>query len=234
VSRHRADDAVAGSTTTTWEPGPADPESAPSDPDLSDHAPSAARRIRAASSLLLDDSRLLLPLATHLGGQPVFESAIHGSSMSPAIPRGARLRVQLLGQQACRPGDVVFFLADAGYMVHRVVYRARRGGAENYLLTRGDSRLAPDPPVRCDRVLGTVTAVQGAGGWRPPGPPAGGGGVSKGMIRAGALAAMIVVLRGSPSLARRLGASLARAEWIARAVAGRYRRRLQRTTPPRQ
>ena len=88
---------------------------------------SGARRSRAASTLLLEHAHLLLPLASQFSdSQPVLESAIHGSSMSPAIPAGTRLRVRVGGQPSCQPGDVVFYLAEGGYTVHRVVHRARR------------------------------------------------------------------------------------------------------------
>ena len=228
VTGRRDDEATPAETIspTTWDSVPAGAGSAPIESGSGEPTHPAARRIHAASSLLLDRAPLLLPVASHLRGQSVFESTIHGSSMAPAIPAGARLQVRLIGPEPCHAGDVVFFLADGGYMVHRVVYLARRGPAVDYLLTRGDRRLAPDPPVRCDRILGTVTAVLGAGGWCPPGASTGGG-FCKGAIRAGTLAAMIAVLRASPSLARGLGATLAWIESIGRAVVGRCRRRLQ-------
>jgi hypothetical protein len=39
------------------------------------------------------------------------------------------------------------------------------------LLTAGDARFAPDRPVPCGRVLGTVVAVHIGGEWQPVGPP---------------------------------------------------------------
>jgi hypothetical protein len=127
---------------------------------------------QAISSFLVDRSHLLLPIASQFRHeQPEFESAIRGNSMSPAIPHGARLRLRLSGQGPCHVGDVVFYLADDGYMVHRVVSSARRVSGQTYLLTEGDARFAPDPPVPCSRVLGTVVAVKVTGQWQPPGPP---------------------------------------------------------------
>ena len=83
---------------------------------------------------------------------------------------GARLRVRLLSEPSCQAGNIVLYLSDAGFMVHRVAHLPRRGAAAGYLVTLGDNCLVPDPPVRTHRLLGTVTAVQTASGWRTPGP----------------------------------------------------------------
>ena len=124
---------------------------------------------RAIAAFLVDHAHLLLPLATQLGEAPAdFESTIRGSSMAPAIPAGARLRVRLDGRESCQVGDVVFYLADGGvYTVHRIVYRARRASAKGHFLTEGDARFAPDPPVSSGQVLGTVVAMQIDGQWQP-------------------------------------------------------------------
>lgn len=200
----------------------------PLESGLAEPSTLAARRLRAVSAFLLDHPLLLLPLASHFRErQPIFESAIRGPSMEPAIPRRARFRVQLLGQQLCRPGDVVVYLSDDGYMVHRVVYRAHRGSGQDYLLTCGDNRLAPDPPVPRTRVLGTVIAVQTTSCWRPPGPPFTGS-FYKRVIRAITLAAMFVTLWFSISAARRLAAILSELELVGRASVRRLRRRSHR------
>ena len=132
-----------------------------------------ASRIRAVSSFLLDRDPLLVALAARLGGQDaIFESAIRGGSMAPAIPSGSRLRVRLGSNEQCLPGAVVFFLSDSGFVVHRVVSMRRRRANPKYLITLGDNCLVPDPPVSVDRVLGVVESYQTTTGWRPPGPPA--------------------------------------------------------------
>lgn len=125
----------------------------------------------AVTSFLLNRETLLPLLASRLGGEgAVFESAIRGDSMSPAIPGRARLRVQLLSGQRCRSGDIVFYLCDDGFMVHRIIYQSLRGSSRGHLLTLGDNCLVPDPPVNDDRLLGRVVAVQTESGWRAPGP----------------------------------------------------------------
>jgi hypothetical protein len=189
----------------------------------------AARRSDAASALLLKHRPLLLSLASGFRDrQPVVESAIRGSSMAPTIPPHTRLQIRVLGQPLCRPGEVVYYLADDGYVVHRVVYRAHRGAAPDYLLTCGDNRLAPDPPVPIDRVLGIVIGVQTADGWRSPGSPIFRRRLTR-VIRAVSLAAMIGALRLSPHAARRLALLLLKLEIAGRACLRRVRQGLQRT-----
>jgi hypothetical protein len=173
----------------------------------------AARRLRAVSAFLLERPPLLLPVASLFRErEPIFESAIRGPSMEPTLPSHARLRVRTLGREPCRPGDIAYFLVGDGYMVHRVVYLADRGPARGYLLTCGDNRLAPDPPLRSDRVLGTVIAVEMANGWR----------------RALTLVAMIAALWGSAAGAGRLAALLLDLELAGRASVRRCRRRRRR------
>jgi hypothetical protein len=130
-----------------------------------------ADRIGAVSEFLLDRESLLPVVASRLGHDAVFESAIRGSSMCPAIPKFSRLRVQLLGKRSPEPGDVLYFLADDGFMVHRLVRQVSARNGDRYHLTIGDNCLAPDPPVPEDRVLGIVITVEATSGRREPGAP---------------------------------------------------------------
>ena len=171
---------------------------------------------QAVSAFLLDRAHLLLPLASQLGRvQTEFESAIRGSSMAPAIPGGTRLRVRLGGQMPCQIGDVVFYLVDGGYTVHRVVHRARRTSDSDYLLAEGDARFAPDPPVPCRQVLGTVVAVQIDGRWQPVGPRPPGSWNGR-VVRSMTLTAMIVTMWFSVGAAKRLAGLLLTLETRAR------------------
>jgi hypothetical protein len=206
-------------------------ESAPVGPDMV-----TTQRLRAVSAFLLDRPPLLLPLAGHFRDcQAVFESAIRGSSMEPAIPSLARLRVQVREQQPCRLGDIVFYLAETlpgttydGYIVHRAVYQRRSGSPVDYLLTRGDNNLVPDPPVRSTQVLGTVIAVQTPSGWGPPAPPVPGP-FYKRAIRAITLTAMCAALWCSAATARRLAALLLTLELVSRTALRRLRRLYRHT-----
>jgi hypothetical protein len=183
---------------------------APTDDEL------AARRRRAVSGLLLERPPLLLPLADRFRDHPtVVESAIHGSSMAPTIRPRSRLRVQLAGQQPCATGDIVYYLADDGYMVHRVVYRPHAAAAAGYLLTQGDNCIAPDPPVPTDRVLGTVVAVHTARGWQPPGPPCAGRRLKR-LLRGGMQAATIFAFERDVRAARGFAIAFREAERVAR------------------
>jgi hypothetical protein len=120
--------------------------------------------------------------------------------MWPAIPAGARLRVQLLDGDACSSGDIIYFARDDGYMAHRVVYHGWLGATGGYLLTRGDSCIVPDPPVVSSRVLGTVVAVEIDGGWRAPGAPGSTSVVGR-VARIVSLATVTALLWVSPSAA---------------------------------
>lgn len=174
--------------------------------------------VRAASTLLMDRAHLLLPLASEFGReQPEFESAIRGSSMWPAIPPGARLRVRVSRHSPWDVGDIVLFLADDGYTVHRVVSRARRISGDAYLLTEGDRRFAPDPPVSCGKILGTVVAVEVGGQWKPPGP-ASAHRWHKRVARALTRTVMVAALSFNVEAARHLAACLLALESAARAL----------------
>lgn len=79
---------------------------------------------------------------------------ITGGSMGAALPKGTIIRVSLVDGAVCNAGDVVVFRQNEQIVAHRVIHRA-----PHYLITRGDSRIAPDPPVPFLRVLGRVNAV---------------------------------------------------------------------------
>jgi len=197
--------------------------------DISE-ADTPTRRLRAVSAFLLAREPLLLELAGHaLDPEAVFESAVRGSSMSPAIPASSRIRVRLLGDRACRRGDVVYYRADRGYVVHRVAYRERRGSPTSYLITRGDNCLAPDPPVQRRAILGTVVAIHAVEGWRDPSPLTSGS-VWHRAVRAATLSTTILAFWFGAAPARRVARAFARLESVARAPAGRVLRRLGLTS----
>jgi len=183
---------------------------------------------RAVSEFLLERAHLLLPLAEQLApSQPDFESAIHGSSMAPVIPAGARIRVRINGANASQVGDVVFYRADDGYTVHRVVHRMRRASGTDYVVTEGDARFAPDAPVACSQVLGTVVAVEIDGRWCPlgfhtPGP------WHRRLVRSITLPILVITMWISIVAANRLAAGLLSLESRARLARRRILRLLGR------
>jgi hypothetical protein len=111
-----------------------------------------------------------------------------GSSMEPAIASGAD--VLLVCGTACAPGDVVAVRAAGAVLVHRVVARGRDG---TWLLTRGDARLVPDPPVRAEDVIGRVTGRRAGGGFEDV--PGGRGSPAAGVV----LASFVALMRASPA-----------------------------------
>jgi hypothetical protein len=76
-----------------------------------------------------------------------------GSSMWPAMPDGARLRLEPSGGKL-RCGDVVCLVSRAGgVLVHRLVHRG-----ETWVQTQGDAVVGPDEQVESRAVLGVVRA----------------------------------------------------------------------------
>jgi len=87
--------------------------------------------------------------------------------MGASLPDGTLVRVALGDGAACAPGDVVVFRQQEEIVAHRAL-----ACVGDYLVTRGDARLAPDQPVSFARVLGRVTSVVAAGNTiEPPGVP---------------------------------------------------------------
>jgi hypothetical protein len=96
----------------------------------------------------------------------VFESTLHGVSMEPTIPDGARIQISPKPAGGFAVGQVAAcVLKDEALFAHRIVHR----GAGGVVLTRGDHRVLCDPPTREDQILGVVTALWQEGAWRAPG-----------------------------------------------------------------
>ena len=91
---------------------------------------------------------------------------IHGTSMLPAIPREAMVRLSPLPDRPLRAGDVVLFERETGGPVlHRIV-----AAGEGEIRTHGDNCHDPDPPTPLDRVLMIADLVSAGGETRPIGP----------------------------------------------------------------
>ncbi len=124
-----------------------------------------------------------------------------GTSMLPAIPPGAEVRVACGGRVA--PGDVAVVLSGGRIVVHRVAARLERGG---WILTRGDATAVPDLPVREADAVGRVDGVGRNGIYLPvPSPP-------DSPARRAALAACLFLLRASPAA----GKAFVHALWLTR------------------
>lgn len=101
----------------------------------------------------------------------------------------------------------MFYISDSGLMVHRVASHPRRGAALGYVLTFGDNCLVPDPPVRTQRLLGTVIAIKTASGWRPPDLPVGRS-LRHQLVRGATWAIMVFAMSVSIDWARRMASTL--------------------------
>jgi hypothetical protein len=134
------------------------------------------------------------------------ESELRGTSMGLAIPSGSRIRIVLAEGAACRPGQVVAFLAGSRVMVHRVIHVGERGRARMFLITQGDGNWMCDPPVRLETIAGRVEEFCMNGTWQAVGP------ARTSLIRRAvsfpSLALLRFALEWNPSFA----------EWIARGM----------------
>lgn len=179
---------------------------------------SAQRRLRAANALLLEHPDLLVGVGSAFGDGHSFESAIKGSSMEPAIPRQTRVRARIIDKGVVAPGDIAFYLAESGYVIHRVLHV----DAADYVLTFGDNCWAPDPPVLSSDLLGVVTAVKSGDEWIPPGPLAIHSFAKRAVRRVGLLL-MSAALPSRTRFARRLALTLRRVELDCRLFVPRLR-----------
>ena len=125
--------------------------------------------VQAVAAFFREDPARILVVASGLRGpHRSIESTIEGNSMGRTLPPGSRIRIELAERPSYELGEVVAFLARGKVVVHRVVYKGRRGAARGRLLTRGDAALIPDPAVDVGSVLGAVTAIDRDGDWVLP------------------------------------------------------------------
>ncbi|GAB3778007.1 hypothetical protein GCM10028796_57830 [Ramlibacter monticola] len=128
--------------------------------------------VAAIGQLLRGDPQRTLVVADSLRGPDRYiESTVSGFSMGPDLPPGSRIRIALLPPSGHAAGQIVAYLANDQVIVHRVLHCGRAGPARKHLIARGDATLVPDPPVELTHVLGPVTGVWSAGGWKPPADP---------------------------------------------------------------
>ena len=99
-----------------------------------------------------------------------FESRIHGTSMEPSIPDGARIRIGPPASGKYEPGQVVACVIGESLFAHRIVHcGCDRTGA--FILTQGDGWLLCDPPTRNHRILGAVAEYSQGDAWVAPAWP---------------------------------------------------------------
>ncbi len=82
-----------------------------------------------------------------------------GLSMLPSLWPGDLLTIQSHSFERTEPGDVVLYIRERRFFIHRVVSKPNPGQAPS-LITRGDCMPEPDPPVFAGELLGRVTQVR--------------------------------------------------------------------------
>jgi len=91
---------------------------------------------------------------------------VRGVSMGKAVPDGATVRIEPLGDRRVRAGEVVLTRTPRGLICHRVL-STRPGQA---LQTWGDVCPTPDEPVASGDALGRVVALEVDGNWQASAP----------------------------------------------------------------
>jgi hypothetical protein len=170
----------------------------------------ADERVRALAAALARDGGRFERALQGLTGAESLEVPITGHSMGHALTDGAVARVAL-DRRAPSVGDVVVFWQDQRLIAHRVVYLGRQARAAGHLITRGDARIAPDPPVPIERVLGRITSLTTSADASPPAPARVGSWPAR-CARATLGLATALALHVSPALAGRLTALFVLAE----------------------
>jgi signal peptidase I len=85
-----------------------------------------------------------------------------GISMLPTLWPGDFLTVHSLDPEQVRPGDIVLYMQQDRFFVHRMV-AANLTRDNAFLITRGDCMPRNDPPVARREVLGRITEVHRTG-----------------------------------------------------------------------
>ena len=97
-------------------------------------------------------------IASHLrnivGSGADVDIEARGISMFPLIPSGATLRIST-AEGVVGVNDIVVIPSASGLVAHRVV----SVDGEN-VVTRGDSNIRPDAPVRASQLIGRVTSMR--------------------------------------------------------------------------
>lgn len=89
---------------------------------------------------------------------------VSGTSMVPTILPGDLVSIQRASLREISPGEVVVFLREGRFIVHRVVDRKAAAAAcsstEPCLITRGDRLRQDDTPVSALELLGRVVSIE--------------------------------------------------------------------------
>jgi signal peptidase I len=110
------------------------------------------------SSQVLDDAHAL---KCELAGEVLRSSGalrlrVTGWSMLPTVMPRDTLVIERISPDAVSEGDIVLFVRERRFFVHRVV---TKGSHDTTILTCGDAMPAADPPVPGSNLLGKVSFI---------------------------------------------------------------------------
>jgi signal peptidase I len=114
--------------------------------------------VAAMDAQMLEQSRCSLA-AEVLQSTGTLRIRAMGSSMLPTLWPGDLVTIESRKLEQVRPGEIVLYLRQGRFFLHRAVKKVAAGG-EELLQTRGDSMPGSDPLVRPSEVLGAVTGIQ--------------------------------------------------------------------------
>lgn len=97
-----------------------------------------------------------------------FESTIAGTSMEPAIPHAARIKIHPQQEDEYREGQIVACATGNSMFAHRIVYCGRSVRTRAFVVTKGDGWVLCDSPTRRSAIMGEVTAYYWDGVWQTP------------------------------------------------------------------
>ena len=83
--------------------------------------------------------------------QATLKCRVASNSMAPALIVGDRVLLKKLTIDRLRVGDIIAYRRQNQVVVHRLLYKGN-----NWLLTKGDCHLSPDPPVLNSDYIGCV------------------------------------------------------------------------------
>jgi hypothetical protein len=89
---------------------------------------------------------------------------VQGDSMVPTLRPGRRFAVEFEPERLW-PGMLLLYRQVDYLVVHRLLGDSRRRDGRSGYRTRGDGRIALDPTLDAERIVGRVVAVEGDGAW---------------------------------------------------------------------
>jgi hypothetical protein len=124
-----------------------------------------------ADAARIEDPRLLTTAAELFArAERTIECSVRGTSMSPTLPDGCRIRVRCGVPARVPVGEIVVLAVAPGILItHRVLKARGWNGGRGHLLTQGDGAVLCDEPIPMRAFVGCVIAFDDGAGWIVPG-----------------------------------------------------------------